>query len=122
MINRLVLLNYFIPVFVVGRLNCLKLALHLVLILNETHDIGLFDISLFSKPFNLSGQSTYSILGGILLSIRFMSFSVHVGFFFNVVSDITFILIYLLLKLTLLALELINISLEFKLIILKLQN
>jgi hypothetical protein len=38
------------------------------------------------------------------------------------VSDITFILINLLLKLTLLALELINISLEFKLIILKLQN
>jgi hypothetical protein len=51
-----------------------------------------------------------------------MSFSVHVGFFFNVVSDITIIFIYLLLKLTLLALELINISLEFKLIILKLQN
>ena len=92
-INRLVLLNNLVPVFVVGRFHCLQLAFHLVLILNKTHDVGLLNISLLSQPFNLSGQCTDSVLGGILIGNSFMSFSFKVGFFLDVVCDVTFVLI-----------------------------
>lgn len=80
-LDRLFLLDDFAAVLAVSLRNLAQRSLDDIAITDELHEVSLFDIGLLSEPFNLTCESTHSVLGGILLHNGFLLVSVHIGTF-----------------------------------------